>query len=530
MGWKDTIKPVSAAPSWRDSIKPVEASPDEVPAAASASAGFLSGLPGAKQIGAAGKTAMDVITGRTDLGDSLDEYRRERDSLSGDMNAKMAANPKSAMVGGLASAPFIPMPSGVSGAALYGGAHALGDSKADLTKGEFGQAIGDVGTGASTGALVGSVADLAGQVLTPAASKVGQYLRNKAEALKVKATGATGKQAAALAPGTGRYLLDNKIGGAFSSPAGIADAAEQSMDRSGAEIGNMLESKLSGTKVKRFDVLSAIDERLAGMANDESQDALAESLRKIRDGILAKAEKNPEIPIAEAEAIKRGFQKNVNYKTAAPNVNENDANAAAAYEYRQAVENAAGDKDPELLKKFLADKKNTAILSPVEEAARKRALQLQQSPYGGLLDIAAGGSGGAIGAALGGPVGMAVGGATGLGLKALRPRYASMGAHSSDALAKLVSSAPEKLGKYSDMLTQAATRGATSLMTKDAMLRSKDPEYAATVDKALGLDDIPESAGPQAVLIKNPLTGKVKVIPIELKDKALAAGGVLVNQ
>lgn len=56
-------------------------------------------------------------------------------------------------------------------AALVGGANALGNSEADLTKGEFGQAAIDTGTGAAISGLTAGVLGAAGRKLTGGAEK-----------------------------------------------------------------------------------------------------------------------------------------------------------------------------------------------------------------------------------------------------------------------------------------------------------------------------------------------------------------------
>ena len=86
-------------PSLNDSV--------EVPKIASASAGFLSSVPFAKQIGAGAKTGMDVLTGITPILEAGNEYSRERDALGEDLDRVKSANPKSAFLGGLASAPVL---------------------------------------------------------------------------------------------------------------------------------------------------------------------------------------------------------------------------------------------------------------------------------------------------------------------------------------------------------------------------------------------------------------------------------------
>ncbi len=192
---------------------------------------------------------------------------------------------------------------------------------------------------------------------------------------------------------------------------------------------------------------------------------------------------NSEIPISKSEQIKSAFDRNAKWESAT-NAAGAAANRITANAYRQAAEEAALKIDPDLADKFMADKDIYSKLSPVQEASEKRAMQLQQSPHGGLLDMAALGAGGAIGHGLSpilGPVAAPAGAALGLAAKSLRPRYASMGAHSAQALSQLLKKAPEELGPYLGPLTQAASKGQDSLIMLDHFLHNTDPNYVKTI-------------------------------------------------
>ncbi len=183
------------------------------------------------------------------------------------------------------------------------------------------------------------------------------------------------------------------------------------------------------------------------------------------------------VPISQAEEIKRGYQSKVNWKSPNPDVVANNANTTVSDAYRQAVEDAATEANPDVAAQFKADKETYGLLSPVAEAAEKRALTLQQSPHGGLHDIAAVGTGGAIGTMIGGPMGTIIGGGIGLGAKALRPRFASAAAVTADQISKVVAASPAVFEKFAPALSAAAARGGVSLGATDYILQQTSQDY-----------------------------------------------------
>lgn len=82
-------------------------------------------------------------------------YQELRDKIRSDKNNARESNPKSYLagnvVGGVASAVAIPGASTIKGAATLGAVQGLGESNADLTEGEFGQAAIDSAKGAAIG-------------------------------------------------------------------------------------------------------------------------------------------------------------------------------------------------------------------------------------------------------------------------------------------------------------------------------------------------------------------------------------------
>lgn len=349
---------------------------------------------------------------------------------------------------------------------------------------------------------IGDIAEGAGKLAKGA-------LSSEAEKLAVKATGATGKQAAEFAPDAGRQLLDRGLVKFGSSAPAMADRAADALEASGKNIGDVLSQlDAQGAGVATSDLVSGLRARASSLGNDPSKFSVADGLNRLADRIEAQAEarattpaaaptseefpdsqvqeqlpltaqrrptlgrdpstgqfvakqtpptldgigpqrysseaaqlalslpgptpKPDMIPLTAAENTKRGFQSSVNW---ASSPNETSLAKEAADVYRQAVEDAATKANPASGQAFAQNKADYKLLAPIAEASQKRALQLQQSPHGGLLDLLAIGEGGKLGAMLGGgPVGAAIGGTAGFAAKQLRPRYASMGAITADAL------------------------------------------------------------------------------------------------
>lgn len=297
--WDDhpiVADPKSGGFSW-DDHPVVSSAADSIPSAASASAGLLSSLPFAHQIGALGKTGLDVLSGSVPPSQALDEYRSERDSLKHDLDTTSAAHPKAAFAGGLAGAGLMPIGASPGAMAAYGGASALGNSNADLTRGEVGQAALDAGKGAA----VGGVAGAAVQGALPYVQKgyeslsqpVADYLKKLADKSYLRASGASGAQVAKFRDGTLDAL--RKVTNFGSSPGDIAANAQASMAQSGENIGDILSNKLPGATVDRNTILNYLRSKISGLSEDESQTGLANRLQNESQNIQSKIGTTSEI-------------------------------------------------------------------------------------------------------------------------------------------------------------------------------------------------------------------------------------------
>ncbi len=121
------------------------------------SAGFIDELDGVVGLlGEAGKQQSDLIAGKPREIDMGASYRASRDQRRKDDDTSQAANPNAFTAAQIGGAAVMPMAkAGVAGrlaqGAGYGAAYGLGGSTADMTKGETGPALMDMGEGAAVG-------------------------------------------------------------------------------------------------------------------------------------------------------------------------------------------------------------------------------------------------------------------------------------------------------------------------------------------------------------------------------------------
>lgn len=528
MAWDDTpptrqelgaaAQPAASAPAW-DAAPPspheLEAlgAPEASPVTA-ATTGAIQGatLGWAPALGAAGGTAMDAVTGiRGPLGggsidDLIDDYKQKREELRKSFAKAAAVHPTIAGVAGI-GAGAVPLaiagPAAASTKGLAATGALMGAGGVDVNSaGDLADEAASAGLGAATtvagGKAIEKVAPYVGKALAPVGEAIssgfnaaGDYLGEKAASLAEKATGATGKQTEKFVPGTGRELLDRGIVKFGSSPGDIAENARAAMDQAEASKADIVENQLKDTKVDRNTVISYLKKKMQELSSDESQTGVVKALQSKVDDIQAQipstsadvaaenaadVDLSSSVPLGKSEEIRRGFDQAAKWDSNSDAASR-EAAKITANAYREAGEQAATATDPELGAQFKADKTTQRKLIPVEEAAAKRQAQLDQSPHGGLLDIAAAGSGGTIGTMVGGPLGGVIGGATGLAIKSARPRIASVQAVSADKLAQVLEATPQVFGKFASTLQSAAARGASSLGATDYILQQTNPEY-----------------------------------------------------
>jgi hypothetical protein len=459
--WKKRATPVQPAKSsWRDRAEPIKQTSSPVVAGVRALVQGVSGGFGDELAGGIGG-AIDYAQGEGDFA-SLYEKNRDEQRAKNEMSQKDWPKTYGALQLGGAAVPTV-MSGGVSipAMAASGAAQGIGYSDADLTKGDIAGVAKDAaigGTiGAGAGAAVQGVSKIAPTVVKYLSGKMGKFAEDRA----VNATGATGLQASKFAPGTGRELLDRGIVRGMDTAENIADRAGNALRSSGDEISAAL-TKLDdvGATASVDNVVAVLESKVAELSKVPGNETLIRQLTGEIDNLMSRGQSS--LPVSLAEKAKRNYQSNVNY--ASP---ESDKKAAKylASAFKDEVEQVASKADPAVAKDFMAAKKSYGILSPVEEAATRRANVLNQSPTGGLGDMAAAG----------------VGGAPGLIAKNfVFPRISSTMAVGADSISKALAATPEIFGKYAGVLQNAAAKGAANLAITHQVLQ-KDPEYQATL-------------------------------------------------
>ena len=376
--------------------------------------------------------------------------------------------------------------------------------------------VGGVTQGLAQGtgeAIAPYLAKGVGAITGPTADVLKSFAAKKA----ITATGATGAQASKFAPGAGQELLDQGIVGFGNSQEKVAQKATDALDQSGKNIGDLLAGlDKKGATVDQSDIVDALRKRSAQLASDPANFDVADALAKKADRIqtMIDANKgNSTIPISQAENTKRGFQANSNFNSSPMDLS---VNKEAASIYRQAVEDAATKFDPKAADEFAAEKKNYALLSPVQAAAEKRASTLNQSPHGGLLDtatmIAGEGLAGAPGAF-----------AAPIVRRAVSTRIPSTMAATANTAGNLLGSVPAVAeGATPAALQQVPTSsvpsainsGASNLIPLPAAAQTTGPDaWAKQGIQKLGIND----SGMQSRLLQDP---KAKQLLIQASDLA----------
>lgn len=460
MSWKDTIK----ESSWRDTVKE---NPSQLESAVRGGAQGIA-LNYADEITGGLEALKDIAT--TDK--SLDDYSNLYDKYSAESraayDAAQAANPKTYLAGNIAGGVGTALATG-NPASLMGRV-ALGAGMGGVAGSGLAEP-GDRLKGAAMGAALGGTAAYGGDKLANALSSGAQKLSPKlakiAEYFKERSIGGTAKQMEAIKPGTGRYMLENNIGGAFSSPASVAKAAQSGLDDAGGVMSAVLkELDDQGVQVNKANVIQRLEQEISQYAGDDSAVPVVNQIKNIINNIKETGQYN--IKPSFAENIKQGYGK-ISKNWLNPDVGQ--AGKAAYGAYKNEVENVAENSSPVLADLFKDAKQKYSMLAPIKEVASNRAAVMNNQAIGGLND--------SVAAQVGAQVTQNVPGMTAAaaGRRILAPRANSMIAHSTDFVSKLLKTAPEKLGTFSGVLNNAAERGTNSVAITDYLLSQQSPEY-----------------------------------------------------
>lgn len=237
----------------------------------------------------------------------------------------------------------------------------------------------------------GATAEAGGQLVGKAFGSLQKPMAKEAELFAVNATGATGAQAAKFEKDAGRQLLDRNLVKFGDSAKNIAKRVSKASDQAGKEIGAALsELDAKGVQVSQENIVKALEGKVNSLSKSASSAKVAKELQNVIDDIINTGESTLSASAGEAE--KRGFRK------AAGNWMNPEAGKAgkeAYLAYMKEVEDVATKASPGLGKKFIQDKETFGLLAPIKEAAERRASTLNQSPIGGLLDVATAGTMGA---------------------------------------------------------------------------------------------------------------------------------------
>lgn len=428
-------------------------------AAQGATFGFAPAISGAVN---SAPDALQSIMGDKSLSDLLESYRKNRDASKANFKQAEDANPKTYMAGNVAGAlapalltggasevASIPglspaVSSGLLTGAKIGGFTGLGQSDADLTKGEIPQALGDVAKGAIGGAALGGVSSKLGSMLPESlADKFSSFANERA----LKATGIGKSQLKNIilndmktnafnsaennAPEIedsvqkmGRLLLDKnpyQDTPVVSGPSSVEDVLANAQDlknKAGKDIGDLLskfDEHYDSTNNDYFDPKKIGEQiqtelldplKVNGEITPVSGSA-ANTVQNVLD-TLKRYGNNP-IPFEQAQQLKQLISKITNYET--PGSANNQIMRQASGIINSGIEDAAdavtkNSGSDDLLDKYLKAKDLYKTASTAVNAASQKTAGNMVNRDFGLTDYISGD----IGAHIGGPAMGIVGG------------------------------------------------------------------------------------------------------------------------
>ena len=425
----------------------------------------------------------------------VDQYREDRDHARERAARAQAAHPMAfgaGQIGGgvltAALAPELGLGRGILGAAragaVYGAAGGLGDSQADLTKGDVQGAVADTLHGAAAGAATGGALGAAAE----AAPAIGRKLGEAGNNLAARTLKGTAHDYRKLGPGgpaeLGEWLLDKGAVKFGSSPEAVAERVADLKASTGKNLGDAISDlDASGAPgVSRFglatDLLDAADQAAQRGPGTKS---LVNRLRQAAADIAN--EPGPDrLDFAKAEQWKRAYQDEVNYGRKNPGAGARGDQEVAST-VRQGVEDAAERQvSPDLSDAFLAAKKESSMAKKAagitEEAEGRRQAANVISPSAQGVQI-----GGTIAAlASGHPAAAIPAMLSGVAYQAAKRRgpaaLAVAARGTGDLLKKIVVSNPGALGKYGAVLANAYRSGGDQgLAAHSYVLSQTDPQF-----------------------------------------------------
>lgn len=375
----------------------------------------------------------------------------------------------------------------------YGSIGGLTGSKADLSKGEFGQAALDTAGGAGAGLGLGLAGGAGGELLAAVGRKVAPALQSFANRKALNALGAMKPELNALGSSAGQdlgqFARDSRVVTPFASKATMASRAKAGMSRNGPVTTSALRELDSlAAPGEQMDTRDAA-ERVAALAQSlRSRPALATTANKIEteaERIAAAPGPNGELlpgasrmSLADFEQnIARPYKQTTNWNTDLALPKETLKQLPGTLE--SAVEEKAGQianrTGSDALKRYVAAKRDFGKYADLSDIAEE-GLKRQASNHSfGLKDAILGGAGMAMGGAHS-PTGGLISGALSIGGSKLANAYGDqLLASGAGSLANsLTSQAPGLAGRYAAtaLAPTASSRITPEMAALIAALRS----------------------------------------------------------
>lgn len=224
----------------------------------------------------------------------MERYREARDYARG-LNAQTSAdNPKTAflsnLAGGIASTAGAPGLGTMKGAAALGGLYGLGSSNADLTRGQYKDALLDTAKGAGTAALTAGV-------INTATGKYSPQIKDFAARSNLRGAGFRGSELtpSELAPSGSDLLNKAKIAadegvlGPFASKETMMGRAQDLANRGSSGMGEIIEEAgQSGARINPDELRMQLRARLTDFnPSMPSNSAKVKTLSNILDDVTA---------------------------------------------------------------------------------------------------------------------------------------------------------------------------------------------------------------------------------------------------
>lgn len=373
---------------------------------------------------------------------------------------------------------------GATGAA-YSGLNALTDGSADLTRGEVGEAAGEVARAVPTGALLGGAISAAAQQARPVAA----WLREKTRGGAITQGRDVIQGGASIAGATHRATSDDaveevlKSGLMKSTTQKTYEAIDKAAEQSGDEYGRILrELEARGVEGPRAAEMAGAVAKASETArrNNMKGDPTARTLLKESRGLGEEARAADglssdllaHLPLSRAEKLKRSAQKMGRFERVRNSPGE-EAYQDIGGILRTGIERSIGEAGRrsgpgtdvgDLAARFQPVKERTDRLLQAREGAERGATLVANRPSMGIKDLVLGSAAGDPGSAL----------ATALVSSVARKRAASLAARGLYGASKGVTSTAGEAGRAAMALTPAEMEALATLLMDSSNRKRKD--------------------------------------------------------